>query len=120
MLTMQGKVCPITGATNGIGKSTAQEHARTGATVVIVGRDAQKFTMELIRCLEETGVTVNALHTGFVSTGFGKNDPGFLMETIRAVVHRCGFYTPSRCKLRARSKQADVGTDFSRLPRRLF
>jgi NAD(P)-dependent dehydrogenase (short-subunit alcohol dehydrogenase family) len=93
MVTMQGKVYLITGGTNGIGKSTAHELARTGATVVIVGRNAQKFTMESVRRLEGTGVTVNALHPGFVSTGFGKNNPGFLMKTIRAVVHRCGFYT---------------------------
>src|SRR5450432_3069605 len=41
-MTMQGKICLITGGTNGIGKSSAQELARMGATVVIVGRDAQK------------------------------------------------------------------------------
>ena len=219
MMTMQGKVCLITGGTSGIGKSTAHELARMGATVVIVGRNAQKtsqvveeiraasgndtvdslladlssrrevrrlanefkskyshlhvllnnagavfmrrqlsvdgiemtfaldhlacflltnllldkikasapariinvssgahtsgkiefdnlqgernyssraygnsklatilFTMELARRLEGTGVTVNALHPGFVSTGFGKNNPGFLMKIIRAVV----------------------------------
>ena len=39
---MQGKICLITGGTNGIGKSTAQDLARIGATVIIVGRDAQK------------------------------------------------------------------------------
>ncbi len=219
MMTMQGKVCLITGGTNGIGKSTAHELARMGATVVIVGRNAQKtsqvveeiraasgnntvdslladlssqqdvrrlanefkskyshlhvllnnagavfmrrqlsvdgiemtfaldhlacflltnllldkikasapariinvssgahtsgkiefdnlqgerdyspraydnsklanilFTMELARRLEGTGVTVNALHPGFAATGFGKNNPGFLMKIIRAVV----------------------------------
>lgn len=42
MMTMQGKICLITGGTNGIGKSTAQALAQMGATVVIVGRDAQK------------------------------------------------------------------------------
>src|SRR5512136_1205815 len=42
MTTMQGKICLITGGTNGIGKSTAQGLARLGATVVIVGRNAQK------------------------------------------------------------------------------
>ena len=41
-MTMEGKICLITGGTNGIGKSTAQELARLGATVVIVGRNAQK------------------------------------------------------------------------------
>ena len=32
------------------------------------------FTMELARRLEGTGVTVNALHPGFVATGFAKNN----------------------------------------------
>ena len=41
-MMMQGRICLITGGTNGIGKSTAQELARMGATVVIVGRNAQK------------------------------------------------------------------------------
>lgn len=41
-MTMQGKICLITGGTNGIGKSTAQGLASMGATVVIVGRDAHK------------------------------------------------------------------------------
>jgi len=217
---MNGKICLVTGGTNGIGKSTAQELARMGATVVIVGRDAQKaaqvteeiraasdnqnvdwlladlssqqdirrlatefkskysqlhvllnnaggtfttrqlsvdgiemtfalnhlgyflltnllldtmkasapariinvssdahsggkidfdnlqgelsyssfgpygnsklanilFTTELARRLEGTGVTVNVLHPGLTSTGFGKNNPGLLMKVMGVVV----------------------------------
>ena len=44
------------------------------------------FTTELARRLEGTGVTGNALHPGFTSTGFGKNNPGFLMKIMGVLV----------------------------------
>jgi NAD(P)-dependent dehydrogenase (short-subunit alcohol dehydrogenase family) len=36
------------------------------------------FTYELARKLEGTNVTANTLHPGFVKTGFGKNNGGFM------------------------------------------
>ena len=44
---MNGKICLVTGATDGIGKATAQELARMDATVVIVGRNAPR-TAQLV------------------------------------------------------------------------
>jgi NAD(P)-dependent dehydrogenase (short-subunit alcohol dehydrogenase family) len=41
---MNGRICLVTGGTNGIGKATAQALAQMGATVVIVGRNALKTT----------------------------------------------------------------------------
>jgi retinol dehydrogenase 12 len=48
------------------------------------------FTTELARRLEGTGVTVNALHPGLTSTGFGKNNPGFFMKIMRVVIPLIG------------------------------
>lgn len=40
--SMQGRVCLVTGATSGIGKATAEALARTGATLIVHGRDEGK------------------------------------------------------------------------------
>jgi NAD(P)-dependent dehydrogenase (short-subunit alcohol dehydrogenase family) len=40
---MRGKICLVTGATDGVGKVTARELARAGATVVGVGRNPEKI-----------------------------------------------------------------------------
>ncbi len=41
-MNMQGKVCLVTGSSSGIGKATARELARMGATVVMVCRNRAK------------------------------------------------------------------------------
>lgn len=41
-MSMEGRVCLITGATSGMGKATAAGLARLGATVVLVARDQEK------------------------------------------------------------------------------
>lgn len=59
---LAGKVALVTGATGGIGKVTARELARAGATVVIVGRNHEKadaVAQELRR--ETQGAQVEAL-----------------------------------------------------------
>jgi retinol dehydrogenase-12 len=54
-ISMRGKVCLVTGATSGIGKMTALELATKGATVVIVGRSAERCEATLQEISELTG-----------------------------------------------------------------
>jgi NAD(P)-dependent dehydrogenase (short-subunit alcohol dehydrogenase family) len=44
------------------------------------------FTYELSRRLDGTGVTVNALHPGVVSTSFGAEDPTLLTRLARPLM----------------------------------
>lgn len=53
--SMQGKTCLITGATNGIGKETALALAKMGATVIMVGRSAQKTDAAVAEIRAESG-----------------------------------------------------------------
>jgi retinol dehydrogenase 12 len=53
--TVQGKVCLVTGATAGIGKETARELARQGATVIVVGRSEEKAKSTVNEIRQETG-----------------------------------------------------------------
>src|SRR3990172_3521862 len=52
---MTGLFCLITGATSGIGRPTALEFARRGATVVIVARSEDGGTTALNQIISETG-----------------------------------------------------------------
>lgn len=52
---MDGKVVMVTGATQGIGMETARGLARLGATVVIVGRNAEKGARVVSELVADTG-----------------------------------------------------------------
>jgi NAD(P)-dependent dehydrogenase (short-subunit alcohol dehydrogenase family) len=70
---MQGKTCMITGATSGIGFFTAQELARQGATVLIVGRHHEK-TRQAVEQIQKN--TRNHARMRFV------NSPSNFMNAI--------------------------------------
>lgn len=52
---MAGRVCVVTGATSGIGLVTAQELARAGATVVVVGKHRDRTADIVSRIVRATG-----------------------------------------------------------------
>ncbi len=52
---MDGKVCLVTGATNGIGKVAARELAKMGAAMVIVGRNPAKTESTVHEIQSHTG-----------------------------------------------------------------
>jgi NAD(P)-dependent dehydrogenase (short-subunit alcohol dehydrogenase family) len=54
---MSGKVCLITGATSGVGRVTAREFAKMGATVIGVGRDPTRCEKT---CADIQGISGNS------------------------------------------------------------
>ena len=52
---MKDQVIMVTGATSGIGLATARALAEKGATVVLIGRDAEKGARKVVQIEEETG-----------------------------------------------------------------
>ncbi len=52
---MKDKVCLVTGATAGLGKATARQLARQGATVIVVGRDPEKSRATVNEIKQQTG-----------------------------------------------------------------
>ena len=53
--TMQGKICLVTGATHGLGRETALALAGLGASVVLVGRNAEKAETAALMIRAKTG-----------------------------------------------------------------
>lgn len=49
------------------------------------------FTYELARQLEGTGVTVNALHPGFVNTNVARDNNGWLLRWLQPLIFRGGI-----------------------------
>ena len=53
--TLEGRVCLITGATNGIGRAAAYQLGALGATLVLVGRSEERCAETVERIKEQTG-----------------------------------------------------------------
>lgn len=53
--SMEGKTCVVTGATSGIGRITAEELARRGARVILVGRSDERGSASVRQIRDSTG-----------------------------------------------------------------
>lgn len=58
MAEMTGKLCMVTGATSGIGEATALALAKMGATVIVVGRSAEK-TETVVKAIQQVSGNPN-------------------------------------------------------------
>lgn len=80
-LSGSARVITVSSNAQGMGRINFDDlqgkHSYSGAAAYNQSKLANLlFTFELARRLEDTSVTANALHPGFVSTGFGAEDPG--------------------------------------------
>ena len=82
-LAMIGKICLVTGATDGIGKVTARVRAEHGATVIGVGRDPAKIQATQA----EIGDTPGPLD--FLTAGR-------TVRRLRVTIRRTGYDTPEQ------------------------
>ena len=84
---MSGKICLITGATNGIGKAAAQALAQMGATVVIVGRNAPK-TAQLVEEIRAASGNKN-VDSLLADLSSQQDSPALSGPSLRAAIHTC-------------------------------
>jgi len=79
--SLDGKVCLVTGATSGIGRSAAQSLAARGARVVVVGRSPAKTTAAVAAIQQATG---NPLVEGLLADLSRQSQVRALAEQVQA------------------------------------
>lgn len=99
-ISMQGKICLLTGATSGIGKATALALARQGATLVIVGRNRAKSEAALREIQEASGnATVDLLLADLSSQAAVRQLAATFMERydrLHALINNAGVFLLKR------------------------
>ena len=96
---MAGRTCLITGASNGIGKETAIELARMGATVVMVARDERKGRAAQMEVKERSGADTDLLLADFASLADVRRlaeDYRSRHDTLHVLINNAGAYNSQR------------------------
>jgi len=97
---MKDRICIVTGANSGIGKETARELARKGATVILACRNSEKGAQALQEIEEDTG-TKDA-HLVLLDLGSMKSIRQFAstikdsFPRVDVLVNNAGAYIPRR------------------------
>jgi dehydrogenase/reductase SDR family protein 12 len=94
---LTGRTAVVTGATSGLGKQTATELARLGATVQLVGRNRDKTEQVAAGITEQTGRAAVRVQVADLSSMY---DVRMLAERIEAPIHilvnNAGVLLPTR------------------------
>jgi NAD(P)-dependent dehydrogenase (short-subunit alcohol dehydrogenase family) len=100
-MTMQGRVCVVTGASRGLGKATALGLAQLGATVVMLARDERLLSAAREEVAGESGnpqvSTIVADLASFGAVRTGAEELRARHEAIHVLVHNAGV-NPTRRK----------------------
>ena len=98
--SMTGKVCLVTGATNGIGKETALALAKMGATTIIVARDPAKGAAVLEEIMRQSGNDgVELMHADLASLDSVRKlaaDFQAKHQQLHVLVNNAGVYNIKR------------------------
>ncbi len=114
MRPMKDKVCLVTGITSGIGKVTARELAKKGATVVCVARDASRGQAAVDEIKKATGNESVSLLVGDLSSqaDIRRIAAAFLKDhdRLHVLVNNAGTMAPER-RLTADGVEATFATN---------
>jgi len=108
--TLDGRVVVLTGATSGIGRAAADIIAALGATLVIVGRDAEKSTALVERLRHESG---NGSIEAVIADLGRLDDVRAVAETLAERHPRIDVLAHNAGALFPRRRRAGDGTDLA-------
>src|SRR5690349_4843562 len=96
---MSGRVCVVTGSTRGIGRATADDLARLGATVVLVARrkvDGQKVSEEITGATGSPTAVVAADLSSQASIRSAAEEIGARFPRVHVLINNAGIITRRR------------------------